>query len=172
MAFTKKYFKNVNTVDNLQKKNIIVIMYKVKLSKQNESSNIEKIFKINNGLDFEDFYFYCLRKKYKRVSGYINDKIEFVIENGLEVCDDRAKILSIDPNNWTAPNVDQFKGMIAQFKNKKSFYYILGVTRAAVNNWEKGRPIDFYRWSHLLSYLNISRTFDEESREVHLKCQR
>lgn len=145
-------------------------MYKIKLLTENTPQNTEKIFKVENKLEFEELYFHFLSKKYYQVCGFIDNKIEFVIKNGLEVCNDRAKIVSINPHNWIAPNSDQFKGMVAQFKDKKIFCNVFGVTRAAVANWEKDRSIDFYRWSFLLSYLNIERTFDE-GREGILKSQ-
>ena len=140
-------------------------MYRVKLTTHENPSKVKNAT-FDNEKEFETAYFFCLRKKtFKLVHGFIDDKLEFVIENGIEVCEHRAKILSLDPNNWIAPTSAQFYGVVSQFKKKKKFCDAAGVTRAGVANWLKGRAIDFYRWSFVLSYLDIKRTFSEGREE-------
>ena len=144
-------------------------MYSVKLSlsiKGQESQNLT--LKMKTDEEFETEYFRCLKNSSGLVYGYIDNKLEFVIENGTEVCDHRAKVLSIDPQNWEPPSVAQFNGAVAQFEKIRNFCEAIGVTRAAVSNWRNGRKIDFYRWSHILTYLDINRTFTENKKKYLL----
>lgn len=140
--------------------------YKIILVSKDGENN-KKIIKVQNELHFEELYFSFLRRGKDFVYGYIDERLDFFITEGVEVCDHRAKILSMDPNNWIAPSSTQFKAIMLQFREKRDFISSIGVTRAAVGNWEKNRKIDFYRWSFILSYLEIKRTF-REGREERL----
>ena len=130
------------------------------------TSNCQKQeLEIENRETFEKYYFYLLRKSFYSAKGYQGDELEFVITEGNEICNDRAKILSMDFKNWQHPDPEHFKGILAQFKQKKDFCDYFGFTRSSLSNWQKTGNISFYRWSHLLCYFGIKRTGQKEHKE-------
>lgn len=140
-------------------------MYRVKLIPYGKQETIETFNDIEK---FEEYYFRLLRNANITAYGSIDGINEFAISNSIEICDHRARLFSISPENWVQPTPEQFKGILAQFNLKKDFCKLLGVSRASVANWQKTGGIDFYRWSFLLTFLGIRRTFTDLF-EVDLK---
>lgn len=89
---------------------------------------------------------------------------EFLLQEGVEHNEARAKVFAAIPERWSAPDGPMIRGLIHHFDSAAALGRHLSVGYATLYKWGQGSPeIPFYVWRYLLEILGVQRDMDYQA---------